>query len=609
MVLIWPDYMPRLPLTPHKRYIGENSLPSYGSVIVGFVDENKGLTVIIGAIISDSKLHQDVKKEVDTAIELLAKCHPCCNRQQSEGDCRQCIDCTTYQSIRVITVSFEENNGAQKNVDKQKEVIIYNPTEANTWNAQFNQFRSNNNKFGKLQTMMRMMSKSNVVFNELSSVLKNNMTTYPQEGMQNIHTPNASGVEFPSEYIRTDWFGEQSLFSLHWNSSASNPNSTSFEKRIPFVRALKSIWKERRCSIPFAAITFDFLMGLLIGAYLLQCPKPIIQQIGRAISCHDDFFNGNLQWLETFPAGFKLNVALTHRIGKEIRWIVFYHERLYSSVALFGETILIEFDWIVTSLLQSVGILTALFGSRFFFAFAFDMTRLALLHIHLLSEIFATCLRFEMSALKSFWLLFTGKKRNVLRQRSDHLHYDHMQLLFGMILFSTSLFLFTTVLVYHWFFAVTNLGEELICGILWSLYMSLEGGVQYEQIILRRRWSRSHDTWKGNEVQFIPASLPESISSLDTSYLMHLYDKDLARKDAQRTFLLSNVSTDYQESCVVKVKFQSESDFSIVSAALISSISSGLSQLPTLIRRLLFGSQCNLAHSLIGFTNSLIRHK
>ena len=475
-----------------------------------------------------------------------------------------------------------------------------------------------------MQTLMRMMSKSKSVFGELSSVLKNNTTTYPQQRMQNIHTSNTTAVEFPLDYIpdpncntisqeKPAWFGEQSLFSLHWNSSAANPKSL-FEKRIPFVRALKSIWKERRYSISFAAISLDFVMGLLIGAYLIQCPKPIIQQIGRAISYHDGFFNGNLQWLETFPAGFKLNVALTHRIGKEVRWILFYHKRLYSSIAaatatLFGETILIEFDCIVTSLLQSMGILTALSGSRFFFAFAFDTTRLALLHIHLLSEIFATCLRFEMSALKSFWLLFTGKKRNVLRQRSDHLHYDHMQLLLGMILFSTSLFLFTTVLVYHWFFAVTNFAAELFCGILWSLYMSLEGGVQCERIILRRRRSRGHDTWKGNEVQFIPVSLPESISSFDTSYLMHLYDKDSVRKGVQSTFLLSNVSTEYQESCVLKVKFRSESDFSIISAALTSSISSVLSQLPTLVRRLLFGSQYNLAHSFIGFTNSLIRDK
>ena len=615
MVLIWPDNLPRLPLTPHT------SGCSSSAIIVGFVDEHKFSTVVIGAITFDSKVHTDAKKEVVSAIKLLATCHPCCNRQ-SEGDCRECIDCTTYQSLRVITVAFDDNNGVQKNMDKQKEVIIYNPTEANTWNAQCNQFRRiNTNKVGAMQTLMHMMSKSSVVFRELSSVLKNNTSTYAQQKMNNIHT---STVEVPSGYYtdpncntitqeNPDWFGEQSLFSLHWHSSAANQNNL-LEKRVPFVHALKSIWKERRCSISLVAISFDFVMGLMIGAALINNPTPIIQQIGQAVAYHDNFFNGNLNWLETFPGGFKLNVALTHRIGKETRWMLFYHERLLSSIAagtstLFGETILFEFDWIAASLLQIMGVLTALLGSRFFFALAFDSARLALLHIHLLSEMFAACLRFEMSALKSFWLLFTGKKRNVLRQRSDHLHYDHMQLLLGMILFSTSLFLFTTVMVYHWFFAVTNLMVEILFCTLLFLYVSLEWGVQCERLILRRRMNRSNDTWKGNEVQFIPVSLHESISSVDTSYVMHLYDIGSERNDLQSTFVLPNMSIEYQKSCVLKVKFRSESDFSIVSAALISSISSMLSRLPTLIRRLLIGSQCNLANSFLGVTNSLIKGK
>jgi len=470
-----------------------------------------------------------------------------------------------------------------------------------------------------------MMSKSSAVFRQLSSVLIDNTKTKPQQRMGFVPKPTESAVKMPPDYTaepkcnpisedNSDWFGEQLLFSLHWNSSIVNPHRvTLFEKRIPLVRALKSTWQEGRCSISSAAITLDFVLGLLIGACLVQYPKPLIQQISQAISYHDYFFNDNLQWLETFPAGFKLNVALTHRVGKEVRWILFYHERLYSSLAaataiIFSDTI--SFEQIATSLLQSTGVLTAVFGSRFFFAIAFDMTRLALIHIHFLSEVFAACLRFEMSALKSFWLLFTGKKRNVLRQRSDHLHYDHMQLLLGMILFSTCLFLFTTVLVYHWFFAVTNFfGAELFCSILWLLHVSLEGGVQCERIILRRRRNRSNDTWKGNEVQFTPVSLHESISSLDASYVAHLYDEGSERKEVRSTLLLSNVSKEYQESCVWKVAFRLESDFSIVSAALTSSISSVFSQLPTLLKRLLFGSQCNLAHAFIGFTNSLIRGK
>jgi len=619
MVLIWPDKLLRLSLTPSNRDVGDRSFDA--SVIVGFLDENESSTVIMGVIISDSKSHKDLNEVVTSAIDLLAEHHPCCSRQ-SAGDCQECGECTTYQCLRVIA-AFNEDSGALKNVDKHKEVIIYNPNEANDWNAQYNQFKRQNNKVGALQRNLLRMSKASAVFEELSSVLKDATISQPQQRIHNI-PPITSAFKVPPSYStepkcntiieeNPDWCGKQSLLFLHWNTSAPISNSGSFfEKRIPFVRALKSIWKERICSMSSTALTLDFVFGLLIGFCLIQYPATIQQQIARAMAHHDQFFNDNLQWLETFPAGFKLNVALAHRTGKEVRWILFYHERLSSAIAaasatLFGETI--SFEQIATHLLQSMGLFTAIFGSRFFFAMAFDMTRLALLHIHFLSEVFATCLRFEMSALKSFWLLFTGKKRNVLRQRSDHLHYDHMQLLLGMILFSTCLFLFTTVLVYHWFFAVTNFGAELFCGLLWFLHVSVEGGVQCERIILRRRRSRSNDTWKGNEVHFAPVSLPESISRLDTSSLMRLYDGGSESKEVRSTFLLSNVSTEYQESCVLKVAFRSESDFSIVSTALISSFSSVLSRLPTLLKRLFFGSHCNLAHSFIGFTNSLIKGK
>jgi hypothetical protein len=621
MVLIWPvENLPRLSLTADGKDDGDRMQ----MIIVGWMDEDESSTAVIGAIISYSKPHKNLNKEVTSAIELLAEYHPCRTRQSDNDECGECSDCTTYQSLRVIA-AFEEHIGAQKiNAEKKhNEIIIYNPREANAWNIQYNQFRRQNNKaVGVLQRNLVRMSKSSAVFEELKLVLTNKTKNQLQ---QRIH--NNSAVSIPPDYNtepkcntiveeNPDCFGKQSLLLLHWNTAAVDPTSdTFFFDRIPLFRALKLIWKERRCSTSSAALSLDFMLGLLIGFYLVKYPATILQQIGHMMAYHDQLFNENLQWLESFPAGFKLNVALTHRIGKEVRWILFYHKRLYSSIAaatatIFGDTISVEH--IATTLLQNIGLCTALFGSRFCFAMAFDMTRLALLHIHLLSEVFATCLRFEMSALKSFWLLFTGKKRNVLRQRSDHLHYDHMQLLLGMILFSTCLFVFTTVLVYNWFFAVTNFGTEMIfCGILWFLHTSVEGGVQCERIILRRRWSRSNGIWTGKEVQFAPASLPESIRKMDTSYLMRFYDdKGSESKEIQSSLLPSNVSVEYQESCVLKIVFPSESDFSIVTAAMVSSISLVISRLPTtIVKRLLFGSPCNLAHSFIDFSNLLIKAK
>lgn len=50
--------------------------------------------------------------------------------------------------------------------------------------------------------------------------------------------------------------------------------------------------------------------------------------------------------------------------------------------------------------------------------------------------------------------LFTGKRRNVLRNRTDSWDYDLDQLLLGTILFTLLAFLFPTVLVYYALFAM-----------------------------------------------------------------------------------------------------------------------------------------------------------
>jgi hypothetical protein len=56
-----------------------------------------------------------------------------------------------------------------------------------------------------------------------------------------------------------------------------------------------------------------------------------------------------------------------------------------------------------------------------------------------------------------FWCV--GKRRNVLRNRTDTWSYDIDQLLFGTVLFTLLAFLFPTALVYYVLFA----GVRAIC--------------------------------------------------------------------------------------------------------------------------------------------------
>ena len=590
MVLIWPDKLPRISSDGADVVDDAISSPtSSAAAIVGWALDDD-VIVVIGAVISttsDSSSHH-LKTDVTSAI----------------GKC-------TVQStaLSVIATFHESSNGGdgaytninEQNFQKHNDIFIYNPKEAEVWNTQYNQFQrrqSNNNEFGALQNSLVYVSKSNAMFQELASVLKNGSSNRNDKQGNLIMQQKVNTL--PRQF---------SLLLLHWNSvTDDNPFY-----QIPVLRALNSIWKERRCSISSITLIIDFVFGLLIGLYLLQYPAKIIQNVCEIKAYHDQLFNDNLNWLQAFPVGFKLNVALTHQIGKEVRRILFYHKMLYSVIsaataAIFGEGA-ISVEQIATNFLQTIGILTTFLGSRFFFAMMFDVTRLTLLQIHFLSEMFAQCLRYEMSALKSFWLLFNGKKRNILRNRSDNLHYDHMQLLLGMVLFSTCLFVFTTVLVYHWFFAVTNFGATMICSISWSLFMSVEGCVQCEKVILRRRMkSRDNCNWKGDEVQFAPATLSENISKSDMSYLPCIYNSTEFTELQSSRDLLPNVTIESEETCAMKIIFPSESDISIIFAALVSFVVSLTSRVPTLVNRLLFGSRCQSgAASLIDFTNALIR--
>jgi hypothetical protein len=104
-----------------------------------------------------------------------------------------------------------------------------------------------------------------------------------------------------------------------------------------------------------------------------------------------------------------------------------------------------------------------------------DVTRALTWHLALLDQGIRYAYRVELYLLATLWKMFRGKKRNVLRQRTDTMAYDSMQLLLGSLLFAVTLFLLTTILVYYVFFTLLNLlvraGASVV---IWSLYTLLQ---------------------------------------------------------------------------------------------------------------------------------------
>lgn len=228
----------------------------------------------------------------------------------------------------------------------------------------------------------------------------------------------------------------------------------------------------------------DLMMGVLFGILLVgswsswgrgAATKPT--SLASSYFLEQQFLPEWLTWLENFPIGFKLNVPLTQSIGQEIRSLVILRHSFLNAIA--GQFLSLLPGAVHPQTLLSFQVIvvcaSAALGGSSCIALLMDALRLLTLHLYHLSEGFRYVYRTEVYLLGSMWRLFRGKKQNILRERTDSMEYDSMQLLLGSILFTMTLFLLTTILVYYAFFTLLNLVARMGTSIaLWSLYVFLQ---------------------------------------------------------------------------------------------------------------------------------------
>lgn len=192
--------------------------------------------------------------------------------------------------------------------------------------------------------------------------------------------------------------------------------------------------------------SMDSILGIVTGIMWVRYSTTIISWMSHIW----EYFNStvlydNIKWLEQFPVGFKLNVPLTIVFGRLILMLSSVYQSMLSQL------------WSYAWLDFSLGYISIIFGFRSLLSICHDLARLSTVHISVLNIFFRTIFWFQSSLIRSLWHLFRGKKRNILRQRSDTLQYDFMQLFLGTIMFVICIFLFTTVLVYCIYFCVLDL--------------------------------------------------------------------------------------------------------------------------------------------------------
>ena len=146
------------------------------------------------------------------------------------------------------------------------------------------------------------------------------------------------------------------------------------------------------------------------------------------------FLYDSLSWIKAGPLGIKLNHSLTRMMEKVLVLIIrkfasivklveFVHFPVIRLIACFG------FGGVTTQLMLAI-----------------DVLRLISVHIAIIHRILYILHWVLSELIKSLWLLFRGKKSNILRHRIDTNNYDSKQLLFGTVLFSILLFLYPTFL-------------------------------------------------------------------------------------------------------------------------------------------------------------------
>ena len=246
------------------------------------------------------------------------------------------------------------------------------------------------------------------------------------------------------------------IFYLKMRNGSRSSNGISESREDRALKDLKTVSNIGRALV-------DGIVGALLGLILISMPGDILKLVEHVwLKIHVQLLRENISWLETFPVGFKLNVPLTTNMGREILLVVSAYE---DALALAFGSSSVQFF-----LVKALALIGVVFGFSVVSALVFDAIQLLTLHIKIISGTFCRMFRALLYTQSSLWKLFRGKKLNPLRHRTDTLRYDFMQLFLGMILFTISVFLFTTLLIYYAFFTTVALSVAA-CGVLvWILH-------------------------------------------------------------------------------------------------------------------------------------------
>ncbi|KAF7290513.1 N-acetylglucosaminyl transferase component gpi1 [Mycena indigotica] len=224
--------------------------------------------------------------------------------------------------------------------------------------------------------------------------------------------------------------------------SLSTPSTSTHNYSTRYTSFFNTLW----------LILNDIIVGVAFGSFLRDNSTTLAKMTNTLIEVFFiDWIRWALLWLDSWPAGLKLNTELSH----------LYSHTFHDLVRTWGIG-LHAIASHLSVLLYWAGILGCVCGMTIAIALMADLFGLLTFHITVCYYISRALYARFLHTGASLWNLFRGKRFNTLRNRTDNWEYDTDQLLFGTILFTLLAFLAPTVLAYYTMFALLRLISILV---------------------------------------------------------------------------------------------------------------------------------------------------
>jgi hypothetical protein len=195
------------------------------------------------------------------------------------------------------------------------------------------------------------------------------------------------------------------------------------------------------------SLLVDTLLGLVVAYILWTILSPVGFSHAEITSNMTtlwgyEWLKMQIKWLMVgAPAGLKLNLATVHALGSIF---LFYIEQWSVIVRHLAQAAPIVLVFVTAT--------GACFGLSMLVILVHDVVYFVNMHIYWLYAAITRVYQLQLSLLRSLWLLFRGKKRNVLKQRFDSVNASLDQLVVGTLLFTSLIFLLPTTALYYAFF-------------------------------------------------------------------------------------------------------------------------------------------------------------